>query len=291
MAANTKVRAWSLFAVIATMATILVLFAGCRAATDDPVPPSSTTDSGPTATTASTEDTTGDSLVGVELPGNFAQCPDCHSRFDGSVGRDGVLVERFTHVLHLDSGASCPDCHLVPTHREDGIVKPTMAKCFGCHSQDEADAPPGACDACHPPGFELVPVSHGDADWLPAPERLNAVEALHAVDGLGGPEECSVCHDDDFCTDCHKVDMPHPGDWTAAHPATARDVGEGACGNCHPARTLCNECHHTGFEAGDVPWTRQHRNVVTQSGVLPCFQCHNSTTCAHCHTTGEYKAF
>ncbi len=291
MAAHTNTRAMSLLVAIAAAMAILAFAVGCRAVPDDSGSSSSTEGSGSSVTSDSTGGATGDTVLDVDLPGNFAQCPDCHSRFDASVGRDGVLVSTFAHGFHLDSGASCPDCHVVPTHREDGIVKPTMAKCFACHSQDEAGAPPGACDACHPPDFRLVPASHADPDWLPPLERLGTVEAVHSIEGQGGPEECSVCHDADFCIDCHEVEMPHPADWTAAHPETARDVGEGACGNCHAARTLCNECHHAGFVAGDVPWAKQHRNVIAQNGVLPCLQCHSSTTCAHCHTTGEYKAF
>lgn len=197
----------------------------------------------------------------------------------------------FSHQLHFDQGAECEACHLVPTHSEDGIAKPSMGKCFKCHSQDDGSAPPGACDACHPTGFDLKPSSHDEPDWLPTGARLDQVKAEHSVEALAGPEECAVCHAASFCVSCHKVDMPHPSDWVSAHPETARSVGSTACTTCHPDRNLCNTCHHSGFKPGGQSWIKQHRNVVASTGALACFECHNSATCAHCHTTGEYKAF
>lgn len=260
---------------------------GCREAESGATSSSTTATSVP-AVTSTTEGVSG---PGPVLTGNFAQCPDCHSRFDASVGKDGVLLSSFTHQLHFDQGAVCDQCHLVPTHREDSIAKPTMGKCFGCHSQEGGSAPPGACDACHPADFDLEPASHAGSDWLPGGARLDEVKALHSVEALAQPEECAVCHAASFCVACHKVDMPHPGDWTASHPETARSAGPDACTTCHPDRNLCNSCHHAGFESSAGSWIKQHRNSVASGGATACFDCHNSATCAHCHTTGEYKAF
>ncbi len=223
--------------------------------------------------------------------GNFEQCRDCHADLDYTASRNGVLLPAFKHQFHLDAGAKCGQCHQTPTHTKQGIRKPTMAKCFGCHSQNDAAAPPGACDACHPADFPLKPGTHADPDWLPPANRLDAVKAKHSVAAAESPQECSVCHAQSFCEGCHKVSMPHPADWQAAHPETARKVGGQTCDRCHPQKTLCNSCHHKGFDPAAGTWRQQHRNIVATAGAQPCFSCHSSTTCAHCHTTGEYKAF
>lgn len=278
--------------VALTFSLLFLIFGGTLGSGCQPAETGATTSTNPTTSDpAVTSTTTGGTGTTPVLSGNFTLCPDCHSRFDASVGKDGVLLTAFSHQLHFDQGAECEACHVVPTHREDGIAKPTMGKCFKCHSQDGGSAPPGACDACHPPGFDLKPSSHDEPDWLPTGARLDQVKAEHSVEALAEPEECAVCHAASFCVSCHKVDMPHPSDWVSAHPETARSVGSTACTTCHPDRNLCNTCHHTGFKPGGQSWIKQHRNVVASTGALACFECHNSATCAHCHTTGEYKAF
>lgn len=295
MLTTTRGRVWwrkpsLLLPPLVALLLVGAVWSGCQPAETG----SSTTTAvdGPSSTATTLTTTTGGTGSGPVLTGNFAQCPDCHARFDASVGKDGVLLTTFSHQLHFDEGAECAACHQVPTHREDGIAKPTMGKCFGCHSQEGGSAPPGACDACHPAGFDLKPSSHDSSDWLPSGARLDEVKAEHSVGALAGPEECAVCHAASFCQDCHKVDMPHPADWAATHPETARSVGgTAACTTCHPDRNLCNACHHAGYQPGGDSWVKQHRNVVASSGALACFECHNSATCAHCHTTGEYKDY
>ncbi|MBU2603871.1 MAG: cytochrome c3 family protein [Actinobacteria bacterium] len=94
-----------------------------------------------------------DEVDAALLSGNFAVCGDCHSLLDRSALQGGALVPTFSHALHLDKGAGCDSCHLVPTHTEEGVRSPDMVKCFGCHSQDTASAPSGECDTCHPPVF------------------------------------------------------------------------------------------------------------------------------------------
>lgn len=253
--------------------------------TTGPAFPGTTTVTSPAGGGSST------SLGPGALSGNFARCPECHSVLDRSARAGGVLVAAFRHDFHLAKGAECADCHFVPTHTQEGIRRPSMANCFRCHSQNDPTAPPGACRTCHPASFPLVPAGHRDADWLPARERLNDVQAKHAQAGKANPQECALCHAAKFCSSCHQVEMPHPAEWIQTHPETARSVGEPVCERCHFRKDSCNACHHQGYVANGTGWRSQHKNVVAATGATACFKCHNSATCAHCHTTGEYKAF
>ena len=227
-----------------------------------------------------------------KLTGNFAQCPDCHALLDqpGSVGP--ALVPSFAHGFHIEAGAECGDCHVSPTHTEEGIRKPSMTMCFGCHSVSDASAPPGACDACHPADFPLEPSSHLKPEWLPVAEQRDEIQGQHTKPESRETEDCTICHDEpEFCDDCHKVEMPHPENWTEAHQPVAKEVGGAACNFRHPDRQVCAECHHKGYVPGGKPWVEMHYEVANAEGKDKCISCHSVKTCAHCHVTGEYKEY
>lgn len=224
------------------------------------------------------------------LTGNFARCPECHSLLDQPGKVYPSLTSGFQHGFHLADGTQCADCHLVPTHTQEGIKHPTMDKCFGCHSQEDASGPPGGCSACHPSDFSLKPLSHDDPNWLPAAERRDSVRGQHTnTEVEDRQKQCGLCHGPTFCTDCHKLDMPHPDGWRDEHSTVAKQVGGSACRFCHPERQACAACHHKGYEPGGPPWVELHPSVVHADGAAGCIGCHSSKTCAHCHVTGEYE--
>jgi hypothetical protein len=225
------------------------------------------------------------------LVGNFAICGDCHTLLDRSASSNPALVEAFAHAPHLAQGAKCDECHLVPTHTETEIRKPDMVKCFGCHSLTDPSKPPGTCSTCHPPDFPLKPTSHEDPTWLPTTEQLVTTRATHPAAAQKSQKECQICHAPSFCKDCHGVDMPHPDNWQAGHSDEAATVGGQVCLQCHPKSESCSACHHPGYKVGGTPWVQLHPVAVQNNGVTPCLVCHSTITCAHCHTTGEYKVF
>jgi hypothetical protein len=112
---------------------------------------------------------------------------------------------------------------------------------------------------------------------------------------------CATCHTEQFCTNCHGMDMPHPASFLKpasagaedGHPAVSAEKAE-KCVQCHGENEkthFCDSCHH-GEEAGgweyakDVPWTqKQHPQAVAAGGVDACTeQCHETKFCADCHT-------
>ncbi len=279
----------------AVVISALVFLAACSASGPEDTPGASP--SGPSGTTGQSEGSEAQaqdvSFADVEhaaVSGNFVICGDCHAALDRSAHAGSTLVEGFTHSLHLQAGAQCDSCHMVPTHTNERINRPTMARCFECHSQAEGDAPPGECSLCHPPGFPLVPSSHDSPEWLPARDLIDSTQGQHSKQGPR-PDECAVCHAPAFCSGCHKVDMPHPDTWTQTHPETAAEVGSRACDLCHPNQNACMVCHHPGYTPEGPPWWRIHPQSVRTSGVERCLTCHSTKTCAHCHTTGEYQEF
>ena len=297
-------------AILLFVAAILVVgvlaLGGCQSAdvtttTSASGPTGATTTtagSGGTATTAGTGSsdtttpgsppTTGGPESVAPVSEQFKICTDCHSNFNAFLVGQKVLTNNFSHAVHLNKGFKCEDCHSVPTHQPDKIVKPAMQKCFGCHSQEAGAIAPGACSVCHPADFPLVPASHAAPGWLPAANTtgVKTVSATHAKLATEDVTYCQMCHADSFCLSCHKTPMPHAADWVQVHPETVAKVGEAACAQCHPDQWLCNDCHHEGYKNDGTGWKAQHPPIVKSGGTEACFVCHDPLTCAHCHITG-----
>ncbi|MCZ7663538.1 MAG: cytochrome c3 family protein [Thermoleophilia bacterium] len=279
------------------LAVLALLLTGCESADETTTTASSTeTTVESTETTASTApgeattSTTGGAESVAPVSESFKICTDCHSDFNQFLVTSKVLTKNFGHALHLNKGFKCEDCHAVPTHKPDQIVKPTMQACFTCHGQEESSLAPGACSSCHPADFALVPANHSGGGWLPAanPGVVKTVTARHPEVALQDRSYCDMCHAASFCDACHKTPMPHASDWQTAHPQTVKSQGQQTCAQCHPAQYLCNDCHHTGYKPG-TPWKQQHPPIVKTGGAEGCFTCHNPLTCAHCHVTGEFQ--
>lgn len=295
--------------LVAVMLVVGVLaLGGCQSADESTTTASDTTGTGETTVTTGVAETTTTAGTGgteTTAPGGtattagpesvapvseqFKICTDCHSNFNAFLAGQKVLTTKFSHALHLNKGFKCEDCHVVPTHQPDKIAKPTMLKCFGCHSQEANAVAPGSCSTCHPADFPLVPASHTAAGWLPAANvtGVETVSAKHAAAATGDRKYCEMCHAASFCDACHKTPMPHAADWVKVHPQTVAKVTEGACATCHPDKLVCNDCHHQGFKNDGTGWKTQHPPIVKAGGADACFKCHNELTCSRCHITGQ----
>ncbi|MCL4368610.1 MAG: cytochrome c3 family protein [Actinobacteria bacterium] len=294
------VRLLGLLAVVAALVTV----AGCKAATTTTTAASTsgsttattgtatsgTGAAGGTGTTGGTTVTTGSTAESVApVSDNFKICTQCHGDFNGFLAASKVITPNFSHAVHLNKGYKCEDCHAVPTHQPDTIVKPKMQACFKCHGQEATSKAPGACGTCHPKDFALVPASHNSGNWLPPanPGLVKTVSATHGPTAATDITYCQMCHAQSFCDNCHKTPMPHAADWQTVHPDTVKAKGEAICANCHQQQYICNDCHHAGYKPS-TPWKQQHPPIVKANGAEACFKCHNPLTCAHCHITGQF---
>lgn len=114
------------------------------------------------------------------------------------------------------------------------------------------------------------------------------------------PSNCSQCHQDSFCMDCHKgggmertlhtstsgVDyMPrsHTTDFREIHPIKALDDPK-SCYRCHDAKRFCNECH-SKFNPNDLRILSHRRgwsDLEVSSGG-PKHSTFNTSQCQICH--------
>jgi nitrate/TMAO reductase-like tetraheme cytochrome c subunit len=149
-------------------------------------------------------------------------------------------------------------------------------QCMTCHKAD-------FCAACHT-ARKIVPASHNAGNWTRPPVPTKG----HPAAATQSPSSCEICHGSGgpnakFCKSCHKVDMPHAGDYKTSHgPLVKRNKPPKAvCQNCH-TQYFCDSCHHKG-SSRTVPWTKAHVAIVKKSGATACFECHQETFCSACH--------
>jgi hypothetical protein len=144
------------------------------------------------------------------------------------------------------------------------------------------------CSDCHAEKSPF-PTSHKEGDWL---RRASFEErARHSETAKAEISGCEICHgqggvESKFCTDCHKIEMPHADEFTEFHAKTGRD-NPAVCANCHTFKELCSDCHHEG-SSPTKPWTQVHPQTVQSMGTAGCFEkCHQKEYCVDCHTTTE----
>lgn len=228
-----------------------------------------------------------------------SQCTQCHGDNRPITPSTGIIIN---HKIHAENDVSCTMCHNRVAHPEDFELKLAgnkkhedfmkMEACFRCHGFEKGSKAPGACDRCHPKGFELKPANHFEKGFY----TKGGESGGHAKLKKEEPDYCKMCHvESTFCVDCHGVVMPHPADFQKTHGAAGKK-SPAVCANCHAKAgtstaglEFCNGCHH---KQGDPakPWIPQHFKVVAKTGAQPCFECHKSTFCAECHVRSATKS-
>lgn len=206
-------------------------------------------------------------------------CLKCHDLSRRISMRYGTLID---HKDHAERNGSCISCHMWTAHPAADAEKPLlmMERCFTCHGRTAAAEAPGTCETCHPASFALSPQSHNADSW----------RSGHGKAALKKSQPCSMCHEDQFCTSCHGIEMPHPQGWAkgrTGHAVVAK-VDRQMCIQCHrESPDFCTMCHHQGYEPAGGPWVDQHPRTVSRRGASFCMGCHTPLYCVKCHTGGR----
>lgn len=191
-------------------------------------------------------------------------CKDCHRSFahgpDSTARPDMPACYQchgLTHArLGLVATEKCADCHpksfvlrpadhtaafVAKTHKDAANVSPEQ--CAMCHAAD-------FCTSCHQ-GKPKAPGGPARPQVIPAGHRVPAFRTTHGKDFLKQKGACGSCHVSATCERCHTTPMPHPADWTSAHPL-AKDLNAQDCKVCHLNRQTCEECHHRNLRGTDL---------------------------------------
>lgn len=173
-------------------------------------------------------------------------CTDCHQTFKTKPIE--IYGMGFSHDLHIANGVGCYGCHSNADKHGDVVPK---EQCLQCHG---------------------INYFHDEADW----------SSGHNEIAKRASETCHKCHEPDFCSSCHQVEIPHPDDWQTMHPEEAK-VNVKACAICHTNNAQCIACHeYIAPSSHQDEWISDHQNAIKNDGDY-CQLCHTGDYCQNCH--------
>lgn len=202
-------------------------------------------------------------------------CLQCHDVNRKATSGFRILID---HPAHAKRNKQCISCHITTAHPtpERGTALSFMAQCFKCHGAKSQPKASAECRVCHPGGYELKPASHKAKRWAKA----------HGGIAIKDRQQCTMCHKQSFCDDCHGMVMPHPAKWAQGrngHAATAQRDRK-LCERCHVEKPdLCSMCHHKAYDPEKGDWVKQHTFEVDRKGAAYCLDCHSPVYCSRCH--------
>ncbi|MCF6178786.1 MAG: cytochrome C [Geopsychrobacter sp.] len=183
-----------------------------------------------------------------------------------------ALAVDFNHTEHLTylDEADCATCHIENAPE----IVPADAVCLKCHDQ-------GFVDSVVKPS----PRTHG-LNW---PTNHRPFAKSKKID-------CSACHQQSFCLDCHKSGFAdemgdlgnnminvHRGEFQVSHPIAARTNPQ-LCVSCHEP-DFCSECH-ARFAPADLA-VKSHRrgwSDLSAGSSGPAHETFTTSQCQNCHT-------
>jgi hypothetical protein len=245
------------------------------------------------------------------------QCTQCHNLANRDVTPSpGIIID---HVVHEDSEIHCTVCHNRVGHNEDFDLTLTdpntgepnkphedfmlMTACFRCHTlTDESPGgipAPGACSACHTPGFELKPGNHFEEGFYPRGHADMALEDMESRKAAAaeGSEEATGTEGSNEATgtgqsilgtaEAYAAGGEKPeGDSMAAKLANLPKVAEvGYCSTCHVEERFCGDCHGMEMPHPEEFKTKTHPELAATKADK-CELCHTAAEpffCDSCH--------
>jgi hypothetical protein len=186
---------------------------------------------------------------------------------------------RFSHAAHAAKGVACEACHsdLDALPGSTSRTGTDVAGCEKCH-RDERVA--SNCEVCHVRMREDVrPPSHESAHWGRDHGRALAYGAE-----LAHEESCSLCHSENDCDSCHRVEKPrdHTEHFRMKGHGIAVGIERERCTTCH-VENFCVRCHEDTAPRDHftASWggTRSNHCVRCHEplGESRCAVCHDST--------------
>lgn len=224
----------------------------------------------------------GESHVALTMGSN--QCTQCHNLGNREVTpRNGVLID---HEAHAEVNAACSTCHNRVGHKEDfelALKDPktgepntkhadfmSMTACFRCHDLEKNAAAPGACSACHPADFNLVPDSHRKGDFYPKGHAEMAKEMKAESDKARGGAEGEG---DENAESGEKQSLLGPDKAFASGGEEKEKV----------AKEEVPELLEASREAGADSHANVGAELPSVESVFYCSTCHVEKFCTDCH--------
>ena len=120
----------------------------------------------------------------------------------------------------------------------------------------------------------------------------------HRAVAASGELQCSGCHTQRYCADCHAGERVtrryHQANFLATHAPQAYGRDQD-CSSCHSTEAFCRSCHRQAglaaktnarsivFHNAQPLWLLQHGRAARQD-LNACATCHQQTYCMQCHS-------
>lgn len=171
----------------------------------------------------------------------------------------------------------------------DGYVEDSP--CGTCHVEDAQSIVPDkqVCQECHDADFAE------DVDYPSLTTHRPLWAFQHRAEAKGQAINCSQCHDQNYCLECHidgrademneignNLANVHRSDFQVSHPIAARTDPQ-LCSSCHENR-FCVDCHDS-FNRNDLAFD-SHRRSWSDLKVSPSGSEHrfyDESQCQACH--------
>lgn len=221
------------------------------------------------------------------LPGNSiasanvenSRCIVCHTKILAGVAESHGI--RMSHHAVYEAKMACTQCHPGTAHSTVGPqVGYTMDMCLRCHTASSYDL--RLCDTCH---LKDSPLEEERGAYT-TPWQITHGPNWRQTHGMGDLTTCKSCHLDNFCSTCHKMDLPHSPNFVSDHgqQVLARPNGATDCYVCH-RKSSCLNCHGGVRMPHPSGFIRQHpKEVKARGSQSVCFRCHEKSSCTNCHT-------
>jgi hypothetical protein len=223
-------------------------------------------------------------LASDHLKAGHDQCSSCHEeQIANTCGYCHVDPENivpapapvreivFSHAQHAAmEGVACETCHqgLDKADLAGPAAMPSMETCATCHNDVRAT---NACEACHLKLTDLIPSDHLVAGFEREHKRLTRVGGIDA--------QCSMCHRQDFCADCHSAAASVQ---FGMGPLMADPSPRGSPTDS-PNKMILQFAHDLNY--------RHTHGIDAKSVSADCYSCHNyQQFCVTCHMEGEKLA-
>jgi hypothetical protein len=216
-------------------------------------------------------------LIGREPSGPVREtarhaCLECH----GSVLQATLPGASGIKIAHdpCAPGVSCDSCHASVAHGE--VVRwprqPVMQDCTACHVESNTSVD---CETCHEGRLQSERIDEG-------PWQVTHGPNWQQTHGMGELDSCETCHPDDYCVDCHGVEIPHRATFGSRHGEEAIAMSD-SCETCHTSTAFCDACHGI-----DMPHAEDYIVIHAEdAGGLKenptCMRCHALEDCESCH--------
>jgi predicted CXXCH cytochrome family protein len=172
-----------------------------------------------------------------------ALCAGCHNGqmvvevdWEGYTPQESGL--KFEHATHPKLG--CQTCHGVEGGEGEMAVQAASGDtCLACHgngAERHFEVGVNPCETCH---------------YEPAPGHTPDFKTQHSTAAAAELPDCTQCHQETFCVDCHDGPVNpgfqyHPANFVTRHSAeswaAAARQGMDSCVSCHQ-QTECLACH------------------------------------------------